>query len=488
MSIEHIDYIEERKAKIAYHVAETFADLIGSEDLQWELFGDFSDAIDKSNVFIVENFNYRTVYQKRIEGLLDKLENYFGYEVDAYVYSMFTVFADPFRVYKREDYQIISDKELERLRSLYLKHLDYYQNIGVWYNRFLDFMLDGGETYYEDMLAAVMDLNNEIGNYKKNREQEYKKEMFFSMFAITRYSRFFKKYNLKDSYDMFNLLTEVDSFTIDSKLLNEDELRQVEVNKSKYRERMGLKEDFNLNVNKANRLKKKIEKIYNDNVFNELFVKSNLGEFFKNLNIDNNAFNIIDMVVVYLNLEGTEALNFYHDFGNGLQNYSLYRKEIFNYEDTALINVIIHEFVHGLERVYDRGEKKHIFNDNYRDMNEVLTEFISRESTKRFMGLTEYNDSSSDERYNIEMLLVDQIKNSEFFKYLIISKLYNDDKWLAQKIERGNLDKICSYFEKVWNSDKLDDLNIDYIKRDLCEVVKKIDENYFNNNERKYKR
>lgn len=488
MSDYRINYIENNKAKFAYYIADTFAELLDNKHMQWELFGKFSDKIKNSNVFIIKKLNYKTEYQKDIDNIFKELNKHFSYGIESYTYSLFTAFADAFRYYKRENYREISDDELERLHNLYLKHYDYYKNVGIWYDRFLDFMLKSDEKQYEDMLSLVIDLNKKIANYNQNKVAEYNKEMFLSQFIFSKYSRFFKKYNLQSNDDLFNLLTEINSFTIDTSLLNDEELKQVEINKGKYRIRMNLKDDFNLSVRKANNVKRKIEKIYNDNVFNELFVKSNLGEFFKYFNIENNRKNIIDMVDVYLAFDDTEAANFYNDFGSGNKNFTLYKEDVFDNDSVFMNNVIAHEFVHCVERIYDMEKKENIFNNNYRIMNEVLTEFVARESVKKFLNIDHYYDSKSSEKYNNEMLLVEGIKDSEVFKYLILAKLYNDDSLLVRKIGRKNLNKVSNYFEEVWNSSDMSEKEVCFIKDGLSLFVKGIDAKYFNNNVRNSKR
>ena len=60
------------------------------------------------------------------------------------------------------------------MHNLYLKHYDYYKNVGIWYDRFLDFVLKSDEKQYEDMLSLVIDLNKKIANYNQNKVAEYK--------------------------------------------------------------------------------------------------------------------------------------------------------------------------------------------------------------------------------------------------------------------------------------------------------------------------
>lgn len=484
------DLIEEinlNKSKIAFHIASVFADFTCEKDKEWEFFGDFCKELKKSNVYIIKDLKYETMYNKEIKNSYKKLEKILNYDVSSYACNMFTSVMDPFRNYKRENYSDLSDEMVNKIYDLYIKDLPYYWNIGLWCDKFFDFVTTHSEKEYEEMIALVKKNNEKILNYSKDNSFAYSKEKFLGKININRFSRFVKEYKLKDVNDLMCLLTEVNSFTIDISGLADKEIEQVEVNKDKYRKRIGKDSNYVLPVKKANKLKNKIEKIFNDNLFNSAFIESNLGDFFDYYGFEFSKKNINSVIDLYLRVSMNDGVNFYHDFGRGTENFSLYNERVFSQEEIYRWDVIIHEFIHCLERTYSYSFDSEGFTMVNKLVNEVLTEYIARESTKRFFDKEEYSTLEEDKRYDNVIELMDVVAKSSVFKYFVKAKLYDDNVGLLKTIGKKSMDKVNEYFYDIWNNSNISEYYLSCVKKGLKEEIKIIEKRIEKHNLKKSK-
>lgn len=299
---------------------------------------------------------------------------------------------------------------------------------------------------------------------------------------LKRFSRFYSKYRLKNTDDLINLIGELNSFITNPNDFNESDKKYIELNKDNYRKRMGLNPNYVLSEKQANKIIKTIEKIWKGNIFHQLFVNTNIRDFFERYNIEYDASNVAVIADIFLIFAENEALNFYVDNGGVLENYSWFRDTVFERGDEFMVNTIMHEFIHCIQIALNDDPNGFCY--QYSDFNEYLTEYIAREAAKKFLDIQDYNENISSEKYDYGIKLISILENKEFFKDLIRAKLYNDRAKLLEKMSVRDIEKINLFFLYINNSDDIEKEKLDYIIKEFTKEIEEINANIIKKSKR----
>jgi len=201
-------------------------------------------------------------------------------------------------------------------------------------------------------------------------------------------------------------------------------------------------------------LKKKIESIYRDNLFEEVFVKGKLSDFVDYYKISYENLNISRLMYLYVDLNNSLGLCTRENFGDGNKCYCFFSNEILEYDEKDLNRVIIHEFIHSIEKDSNLSSS---FMVACKYLNEALTDYFAYKALDYVdKPLVEYERErisfSGGSMYDCMLPLIEIMKKSSIWETVIEAKLENDANILIKKIGLANFNEINMCFNDTYKS------------------------------------
>lgn len=449
---KQIKEIEQNKKKIALAISKAYVDCLDEKEENVNTFySKFYEKIKDCRVFFVEVNKVQSKYDQDFSDLLNRLENI--------ITEWLNVETEEENAQLPEgEYSYLSDTEtgfsLIGYDKMYYNNVINYMSVGLDKETFVTVCVNSKGKAVEEINSLI----NEIMKKSNHKEIKSKVSLINSLHKCNltskKFIKFYDKYHLKNMDDLMNLLTEVNSFVVDVNKVEKDMVPVIEKNRNNFRKRINKKEDYVLSKKDALKLKKQIEQMYEDNFFDEIFVKSNIGDFFEKYGIEYTLNNMRYIVNVYLEMDGTSGVRFSKDFGDGENQYALFNSVILDQSEYGRLDTYLHEFEHCVQPEVSVSS----FKDRYSALYEVLTDYITKYAYLHYIGKNKdeysFDRESSEEgsSYNYALGVISRLRESSIWKDVVLAKMNNNAAQLERILGRYRLEIICQNIEAIINS------------------------------------
>lgn len=466
--------IEENKSYIASVIARAFSSETGKDEEMY--YARFSEMINSSVPYLISSKKYSCKYEKEVNLLVDKINALVGYDVNPYFFKKIKFTENPYMFFHKIEFLDENDEHIEDVMKIYDENYKNYLSIGLTFENFYKIHILDGCVTVDNLNSLINKLNRKTFMYDLKKNCSTFLDFYVSKSYVNdTFNELVRYYKVKDLNDLMILYSEVCSFLVKKDGLDEEKIKVIEENKRNFKKRIGQNKFCLFNKIRAISLKKKIEFVYNDNLFDEVFVNGDLGEFADYCKIPYENLNIIRLMYLYIDLNNSLGLCTRENFGDGNKCYCLFSNEILNFDEKELNRVILHEFIHCVEKNSDSGSSFRVLS---KYLNEALTEYFAYKALKYVdKSFVEYEretfSCSGGSTYDCMLLLVEMIKSSPIWEFVIEAKLENDANILINKIGVRNFNEINMCFNDTYKSW----MNRDNYKANinkLSDVLKKI--------------
>lgn len=337
--------------------------------------------------------------------------------------------------------------------SIYKQYEKYYSDLGLRYRDIYNLYNDGGIDKVNELNSLIKKYNDKTFMFNFRLEFSMVKELHLLKSLNKKFDNMKKKYNIDTMDDLLTLNNEVSAFLVDESKLDKDSKEIVLENRNNYRKRMNLKDDCMLSQENAKNIIKDIEKIYNFNLYRQMFENTNIKDFIDMNKIEYTESNLNKLFGILFHLK-TSGLCHQNNFGKGNKSYCFYRSDILEDYTKFQDDVIVHEFVHALEKRI--GKNRRFFRAKYNNINEAITEYISKKAIdnleKSVLVPTSEKNLTYSNKYTIYegmLPLVEVLKKSKFWDDFLKAKFLSDVKGLERRVGPINMKLISSYFDRA---------------------------------------
>jgi len=450
---EIVKCVEENKSYIAGVIARVFADETG-KDVD-EYYSKFCDAINSAIPYFISNKKYTSKYQKGVDALVKKINDAVGYDIKPYFFKEIKFLKNSYKFFHKIEFLNENDINIEIEKKIYDKNYNNYFSIGLTFEMFYKIRRLDGQVAIDNLNLLINKLKNKTFMYKFKRGCSVFLDFYISKSYINdNLNDLVRRYKVKDLNDLMILHSEVCSFIVKEDELDEESLRVINENKNNFRKRIGENKTCFLSRFQALGLKKKIESIYRDNLFEEVFVKGKLSDFVDYYKISYENLNISRLMYLYVDLNNSLGLCTRENFGDGNKCYCFFSNEILEYDEKDLNRVIIHEFIHSIEKDSNLSSS---FMVACKYLNEALTDYFAYKALDYVdKPLVEYERErisfSGGSMYDCMLPLIEIMKKSSIWETVIEAKLENDANILIKKIGLANFNEINMCFNDTYKS------------------------------------
>lgn len=464
----YLKEIDNSKEKIAWAIAKGICN--GNETEASQYYKGFRDVLlNGATSFFIDIKSFHSTYMREVVALLKELSDFVDYDVSRYVLDNDNrPTAVSINVYSR-----LKQGSLEKM---YYDNFAMYDKIGLSLGTFRMLFEEGGNRKIEELNKLIKKVNRKVSMIKFKDFCSTFKDMIQFSSINKRFDKIKEKFNLENIDDLLDLNTEIDSFFVDESTLSDQQKRILENNKKSFRARIGAKEDYFISEKDALKLKKEIEKIYNFNLYRQAFDNTNLREFFENNDYEYNAHNLKRVFNMLFCIFNATAICSNDDLGKGYMKHCMFGKIILDKSADYQNNIIIHEFIHAVEKLEPNHKN---FCDKYSTINEAMTEFFTKRSSKYFDGaiLPSCKDNPWCEygsMYDNMLPLVETLEKSELWDDFVNAKFFGKTKELEEKIGVSTMNKINKCFMGAFCLPISDIYSQRVYARDLEKVLRKI--------------
>lgn len=475
---EMMDSICASKEEAASAIALAFAN--GDSKKAHSYYFEFFDVINKSKIFIFRNGGKAlTKYDMKINGILKEVAFIIGEDVNK-VRGKFINERNDDEIDNSSKPNLEGIKKIDclRLKNDYYFSEDMFLKLGISFQKYIDIYRSKGIDKALELSSNVKKLKRIYKFYELKSaysEKKDRKDFFPIMYKIPVMA---EKYNIKSIEDIMNFYCEICSCLVDENSLGKNEKKHVECNKNSLISRVGNKGIIN-NRNELKRLKKTVEKMYENEFIKKSFFESNLNDFFIRNNISITKKNLEQVVYLIFSSYFTCAYNTRVKFDEGVFNISVFRDEVLQRGYLCQNEIIIHELIHSFEP-YDGSARMY---DKCCYLSETMTQYFTLQSLKYLNkniveGETIEGDGFSCS-YNFMLPMLDVIRKSPLWNDFVYCKLTNDYSLLIDRIGDDAM-KIAKTFDTVYKyrdmdiqlrSDKVDEACF-FLKSTVNNIVK----------------
>ena len=444
MSYEYdkqIEEIEKSREKIAYAVAMAVCD--GKKENVAKYYRNFLDILtNDTEYFFVKSKDIIKTYEKKVLSSLKEISGFLDKDLSSNIFNIQnTGGVSPA--------DVVGEKvEKSECEKLYEKRKKIYGKITIRYNSFKKLYDSKGLDGILKLDSLVKKANNILFMEKAKKFLSNMREVAVLPNIHKKFGKLSRGYGLKTLDDLMVLNTEIDSFFVDEKNLNDDIKKIVEENRQNFRKRIGAKEDYFIAEKEARKLKKEISRVYNYNLYREVFGKTNIIEFFSKYGYELNEHNLKETFCLLFGSFKVTGICSKRNFGRGDKQCIFLSSEITSSEwlQESKNDLILHESIHAMEKTKENYKNSFCF--KYRSINEAMTEFLARESLKYLdnnilsEGVEKRFNQSLYSIYDPMLPLVKKLFESDFKEDFLKAKFEGDVVGLEHKIGMGNLKKI----------------------------------------------
>ena len=469
--LHSVSDIEKSIEKIAYAVTCVFRDAQNEES--FKAFYDFYyDKLKKSKFFFLENRLYYNRYEKELHGLLKQLSDIIGYDVSEYILN---------KENSNMTVNVLKNRNAERpeeLVEMYKKDKNKYNSFSINFSTLLDVYLAGGQAKIDELNSLIQLINKKISFYTLKSYLSSVKESFSVSKIIKDIDKLCAKYKIDNFRDLLSFNTEIDSFFVKKNELNDKQSIIIENNKNSFRKRIGEKDNFELPKKSALKLKEKINKLYNSNMYEEVIKNTNIEEFLEINDIKLNDFKVEDIMFYYMHLLECRAFATEISVNDKKIDVCMIQPCLLDEESIGQNTTILHESIHFLQSRVPKGNGALSIYCKY--MTEAMTEYFALEARKHLKGdiLTFHNNENKYKGsvYDCMLPLVEVLTKCDKWKDFISAYICNDTYFLVKRIGDSSLNKIKECFDVVFENRKSRNIDVivDKSVKNLDKVLKNI--------------
>jgi len=474
MSIKYLDQIraiDSKKADIARAIALAVAE--GNDRKFNEYYDGFKDILEnKTRSFFVEIKDFSSIYKTEVKAMLEELSKFVGKNIGEYIFK-------EGKYVSFKDIKINSNIEKSEVEKLFDKNKSVYESLGIYESDIHRLYNDGGKEKIKGLNKLIEKFRKKTFMFDLKEQFCVIKESLQMIFISKQFDKLKAYYKLRTLDDLLVLHTEVASFLIDESKLNREQREIVEKNRNSYRKRVGVNEDFYISKKDVLKLNKEIEKIYNFNIYKQMFDNTNIKDFFELYGYEYNSKNIrgaFRFIVQQFTVTGT-CTNF--SFDNNDVKHCFFNYKILEDDAESQNNIILHEFIHALEILEDIDVS---FCARYRFINEAMTEYLANKASKylnnNILSDKENKYCKYGTLYDSMLPLVERFSSSIIWDEFVKVKFYGNLDKFESKIGYNDLYKISMCFDEAFK------LNIDDIEgqkrcvEKLDGIIKKVEKKY----------
>ena len=421
-------------------------------------------SIEESKIIIInDNFIPDTSDDEtEISELLGKISDFLGYDVSSVFYN------PSLKIESNFTKSIELKQEETKLYFLYLTLVNMFLKLGVSYEDFFNRYKKGENVLELTKLVKVLHRKYLFFYTKKNISDIT--NMISINNNITKISNIIEAYHLTSIEDITNLYAEVSIALRNGPVLDEEGKNIVELNRAKVEERYGSR----LNKLKLIKLKHELDRFYDVTLFKSFVYSSNMKESLKKHNISLNK----DMFPVTFNMYKSaltnRPFNANRMIGEDRYNFVVFPRSFFKFSESQIELAILHELIHAAEPK-DNVQKS--VSHNYNSLNEALTQYLSREAYG-YYKISELDIETIIENinkdacsYNCMLPLVDILKNSDLWEYVLEMKIKNDFSVLESKIGK-HANEIFNVFDSIYTKKENNEISLEIIKEHEEELIR----------------
>ena len=395
------------------------------------------DIIKNCKHYIFKTNSLNNSYVKSIDCLLDEIDKKiekFSVKNNFYKKEQIRFSGNPFE----GDTFEMNKNIVNKLQRKYLASRNMFLRLGISFQTFIDIVGIKGEQEALELVKLVKLLDRKNKFYDLKSYLFSQKDKVFFKINMKNAINIIDEYKIKSIDDLFELHTLISSFFVEVRLLNDEEKDIIEENKQKLKDLISDEKLWKSKMRLLS-LKAKVEKIFNDEMLNNVINNSNCKDFFDRYDISFSSENLLILLKDYhyvYQVDGFKAVREYDKKDNDMIYLN---NRILGAESKYVNEVILHEYIHCLEdKVKDKTVKPFCIKCKY--VNEALTEFLSLEAVKYLnCNIIEKEDSKiSNGKYKSVyaclLPMVRVLKNSSLWNDFLYCKKANDYSLLEERI------------------------------------------------------
>lgn len=448
----YLKQIDANREEIAEVILSTIKELL--PNLYKEEKDNYRDLIlNKNKYFFLETSPFLNKVQIENKQLLKKLSDLVNFDVEHYL-----------KTKKGGGAQLASSIADDASTKIYNKNRKLYSNFGITNATIRDIYSQGG-------MEKIEELNKVCRDLRENRFMFGFKSEFLTIFAYIKqgikgkeFDFVKKKFNVETYDDLLKVNTELDSFLIDASKLSPEKRAIIEENRDNYRARIGKGKDYFISEKEVLKQKKAIEKVYNYNMYKQVFDKTNIKDFFEKFSYEYNGKNINKLVNIYF-AEQSAGMHSVLNLDKGEEHFCFLSDDILSGSCDWINNVVVHETIHCLENYSSKKDVN--FSRVYRSINEALTnDLTNRAKRKLSQNIIEDDEIKKNSImlssvYDSMDLLLAKLKKHPVYEYILESKFKNNVEELEEKVGVTNMENISRCFDKAFS------LSMDNVKEQI---------------------
>ena len=427
-----INDINSKKEKIAFAISMSVAN--GNEEEAMKIYPRFLSDLNSSTVFFLYLKSFESRYKIERRAAIEKLSDFLGYDTRPFIDHEAKVVLTKY-----------FDDPSSKVVEFYKRNAKRYARFGLTYDRIK-------QLYNENKIDELEALIGEINKYQRfkfiqefsSRSKENKEIPIIGK----QFDDLKTRFKISTLDDLLTLSTEIDSFFVDTRELDNKQRQIIENDRDSFRRRFGVNKYYMMDEEYALSLKNQINQVYNFNLYRQALDNSNIRDFFVLNGYEYNGENLDHVLGMLMSLPGAVGICGHHDYGDGKQKHCFYTIELLKKTTTHQNMIITHEFIHALERI-NEGERP--FWKAYRGINEAMTEYFALRAQEYLDGNIISNHSDNEHSpyrcaYTNMLPLVEVLEKSPYWQDFLSAKFDGNIDGLIKKIGRGNLIKIRDTF------------------------------------------
>lgn len=426
--MSEIDVINSRKQDIACCITKSIVD---NSNLEFEsVFKLVNESVNNANVVVPLLKAFESTYDVKLNELIKEVSELVFFDVSLFITNKEKI-VSPVRLKREYDEQIL---------SMYVRNINMYKRVGITFDNFVKLY-----SFYK--ADGIKKVNSKIKTLVKVASvSELKRDCSFLIDAmkfkknIKYFDVFLEQFNVKSIEEFLEFRNEVLSFTLNEKEYSEGYNFVLE-NRESFKKRCGK----TISAQEAKKLLKKIDEIFDLGAFKAVFSDECWKSMIEKIGLTSK--NIGELTSSYVTLMSSSGMcSKYLDKNGDVVVYCIFPKKIFSLSSKTINNIILHEFIHSIDRHNPNYTKS--FSQKYCSINEAITEYFSHKACKNLNAslFDGYNKAKSVSIYDSMLPLVEILKHSEIWDDILNAKLNNDVVELEKKIGVPNMRKIRDCF------------------------------------------
>lgn len=336
--------------------------------------------------------------------------------------------------------------EYTQSKDIYMRYERTFKDLNASFPLLMWIYKNKGEYVFKSYIKELFKLESKVSSYEFNQELLRSNISLKKTPDLSNIDKLINMYKLKNIYELKDFYDNLKSILLEKNFFNpsQENLKKTTTHLSTVLNKNPLEESDILNA-----IRTIAPILKNKNIYQLLYcekTKEDVISFSNQYNLKNlstNDYYKIFKAFTVLSLNGTGGVSeFIQD-----KNFIGVKTNISSYDNATQVGIIIHEYMHSLEFLH-RKEFEY-FRKNYRQINEVLTEYLSRKAADLYLPNTIFSirDDSKETIYAYENYYykIKPLMKSDIFNQLLSFKVNGNIETLEANLGKQTLKKICDF-------------------------------------------